>query len=453
MALHFFGSYKLNIEGVEFDIRIALSNAGVTQIEVPPLGLVQAPTHNTPLKIAVRLESLDLDQIQSFIKAKFDKKQISVKIANNLRYEIRRFISELILMTSVAGFLGVFLFRSRKITEYLLGSLMSVIVIGILLFVTYKDYDINRFSDPQYEGVLKAAPWMIGIAEDALVKIDSLSDKLQLVAENLNSLYYQIDKLQPISHAESTVKVLHISDIHNNPAALEVVRRMAELFEVNFIIDTGDISDFGTPLEGLLTERIGSLKIPYVFIAGNHDSPDIISKMKSLQNNVIVADHIVEIEGIKIAGFHDPASNSNQIKSASPEEEAKHIAKIKSFLKKEFKQSAKPIDIVAVHSPYIARPLAGEAPVLLFGHNHQFNVAEEKNSVLINAGTTGASGLGTLQEINRRPYSVMLLSFYNDGESTQLLAVDSIQIDSETGEFSMQRHLFGSNTNIASTNP
>jgi predicted phosphodiesterase len=86
--------------------------------------------------------------------------------------------------------------------------------------------------------------------------------------------------------------------------------------------------------------------------------------------------------------------------------------------------------------------LAGLAPILLFGHNHQYSVSEEKNSVMINAGTSGASGLGTLQEIERRPYSVMLLHIHKSNKETRLIAIDSIQVDSVSGEFSMHRHLF-----------
>ncbi|RYD02021.1 hypothetical protein N752_26575 [Desulforamulus aquiferis] len=216
---------------------------------------------------------------------------------------------------------------------------------------------------------------------------------------------------------------------------------MSEIFSVDLIIDTGDISDFGTPLEGLLLESIRDLPVPYLFIAGNHDSPDIINKLKEFRGNVLVAENPVEISGLRIAGFHDPVSASNVITPAAPDMVSKHIAEIKEFIKAE--NEHKPIDIIAVHSPYVAQPLAGLAPVLVFGHNHQFGVSTANNSVLVNAGTTGASGLGTLQEIERRPYSVMLLHFYVDSEETRLLAVDSIRVDSVTSEFSMQRHLFG----------
>lgn len=438
LVIHIFGSHSFSFEGLEFKVHTTLAYRGATQLEVPPLGLVRAYTHNTPLRITVHLTSLNLEKIQGLVQNKVDQREISLRLEDDLKKEARRYVGKLIAMSGVAGLLGAFLLRSRKVMEYVLGSLVAVAIVGLLLFATYKNFDANRFSNPEYEGALKAAPWMIGIAEEAITKIDTLSNKLKLVAENFYQLYEQVDNLQPLATATNTTKILHVSDLHNNPAGIEVVRRMAELFQVDFIIDTGDISDFGTPLEGLLLERIKSLPVPYLFLAGNHDSPSIISKMKELKGNVRVLENPIEINGFRIVGFHDPASRTNNIKSVAPAEEERFVRQIKNYLDK----LDKPVDILAVHSPYVARPLAGLAPVLLFGHNHQFNVEQVGHSVLINAGTSGAAGLGALQEVEKRPYSVMLLNFYHDGKENRLIAVDSIQIDSITSEFSMKRHLF-----------
>ncbi|GAB6181706.1 metallophosphoesterase [Desulfotomaculum defluvii] len=441
-TLHVFGNHTFCFEGLEFNVRTTLAYQGSTQIEVPPLGLVRAYTHNTPLKITVRLTSLNLDKIQSLMQNKVDQKEISERLEQNLRKEARRFVGRLIIMAGAAGLVGAIFLRSRKANEYFLGVLVATVLVSLLLFSTYKNFDANRFSNPEYEGALKAAPWMIGVVEEAIAQIDTMSNKLQLVAENFYLLYQQVDNLYPITQSNNTTKVLHVSDLHNNPAGIEVVRRMAELFEVDFIIDTGDISDYGTPLEGLLLERIKDLPVPYLFIAGNHDSPSTIKKMKELKGKVIVLENSTEISGLRIIGFHDPASRTNNIKSVSEEEEVQFVKRIKAFLAQQADNSAKPFDILAVHSPYVAHPLAGQAPVLLFGHNHQYQVEKVGESVLINAGTSGASGLGMLQEVEKRPYSVMLLNFYDDGQKNHLIAVDSIQIDSVTSEFSMKRHLF-----------
>ncbi|MTI79300.1 MAG: hypothetical protein FH758_00250 [Firmicutes bacterium] len=440
-SLHFLGDSNLSIEGLEFHVNTTLAFNGSTQIEIPPLGLIRAQTHDTPLKITIRLNNINLEQIQDILANEPNQNKIFKQVEQRLRWEVRRFVVELLLLAATAGLFSAFALRSSNLVEYLKAALVGVAVVGLLLFATYKDYNTEQFNNPEFEGALKAAPWMIGIAERTVAKIDTLSHKLQLVAQNFNELYQQIDNLNPIEATEGNIKVLHVSDIHNNPAAIQFIGRMSQLFSVNFILDTGDISDFGTPLEGLLLDRIADLSVPYLYIAGNHDSPDIISKMNEI-DNVIVAENLVEFSGLRIMGFHDPASQTQEIEPPPPEVVAEHIDYINDFISSEVKDSGKPIDILALHSPYIAKPLAGTIPAVVFGHNHQYKVSQKNKSVLVNAGTSGASGLGTLQETKRRPYSVMLLHFNKTNNTTRLLAVDSIQVDSETGEFSMQRHLF-----------
>ena len=48
------------------------------------------------------------------------------------------------------------------------------------------------------------------------------------------------------STEESVVRVLHVSDIHNNPVAFDFMEQIINNFNVDFVIDTGDITDYGT---------------------------------------------------------------------------------------------------------------------------------------------------------------------------------------------------------------
>ncbi|WP_031516312.1 metallophosphoesterase family protein [Desulfofalx alkaliphila] len=440
--LHFFGGTQITVEGLEFQIDTSLAYRGSTQLVIPPLGSIRAYTHDTPVRLTVTLTNINLERVQQLLETAPDQEEIFQHLEEDLRQRAKRYVISLIIMSGLAALLAGLVLRSTNIFEYMAALLAAMALVGSLLGATYKDYNYHHFSNPEYEGALKTAPWMISIAENTLAKIDTLGHKLQLIAQNFNELYQQIDHLQPLQTAQGNIKVLHVSDIHNNPAAIEYIDRMAQLFAVNFIIDTGDISDFGTPLEGLLLDRIANLGVPYVFVAGNHDSPDIINKMNSLGPNVIVSDGPVEISGLRIMGYHDPASVTAHLTPPAPGEVEGYIEEIRQRVAEEVKSSGRPIDIIAVHSPYMARPLAGLAPVFVFGHNHQYEVTTDKGSVMVNAGSSGASGLATLQETQRRPYSVMMLHFFKDNSETYLVGVDAIQVDSITAEFSMQRHLF-----------
>ncbi|RYD02020.1 hypothetical protein N752_26570 [Desulforamulus aquiferis] len=112
----------------------------------------------------------------------------------------------LVLIAIIAGLLAAFFMRSNKPEDYFKSIFVSVAVVAFLLTATYKDYDANQFRNPEFEGVLKVAPWMIGIAEEAIAKIDTLGRKLELIADNFNKLYQQIDELQPLETAAGNIR-------------------------------------------------------------------------------------------------------------------------------------------------------------------------------------------------------------------------------------------------------
>ena len=51
----------------------------------------------------------------------------------------------------------------------------------------------------------------------------------------------------------SQTVILHISGIHSNPLGLEVARQLAASFRVDAVLDTGDLTSFGLPVEARAT--------------------------------------------------------------------------------------------------------------------------------------------------------------------------------------------------------
>ena len=48
---------------------------------------------------------------------------------------------------------------------------------------------------------------------------------------------------------------------------------------MDLVIDTGDLTDYGTAIETGLAGQIKTTKgVPYLFIPGNHDSPEVIQQ-------------------------------------------------------------------------------------------------------------------------------------------------------------------------------
>ncbi len=432
------GDMSVNVKGFEFRLSMEIFDSGLTEINIPPIGIISATTHQTPIKIGVTLINIDLDLLQELINAPFEQDLIIEQVMEQVKWYVFVFTARMLFIAALGGAFAILLLHKRDILAYFKGALAGFAIIFILVIGTYHTYDVNQFSNPQYRGVIKAAPWMIAFVEEALVKVDQLSEQLKVTADNLYELFEKVDIIGPVGEFAETIKILHVSDIHNNPAAYQFIYQVAESFEVDFIIDTGDISDFGSPLEARLLERIKGFPIPYVFVAGNHDSPGIIAAMGQIDNVIVINDEIVTVKGFNIIGQNDPASVSSLI--TPPDEET--ILRYTGLLEEILNASEVKPDILIVHHPLIAEAFAGKIPVILHGHRHKLTLNKVDNSVIIDAGTSGAAGIRGLQSRTEVPYSVVLLHFVVNENEKYLRAADKIRVYNLEGGFNIERIVF-----------
>ncbi len=85
------------------------------------------------------------------------------------------------------------------------------------LLATVHAFDRRAFHNPTYTGSLRQAGTVIALARGAFVNAGALGDKLRDVATSLNTLYGRINALPGLVPDANTVRILHVSDIHNNP--------------------------------------------------------------------------------------------------------------------------------------------------------------------------------------------------------------------------------------------
>src|SRR5262249_47413648 len=148
---------------------------------------------------------------------------------------------------------------------------LSLALLGATGIVALGTFRPGAIEEPHYEGLLANAPAVIGDARRIAGHYEEYRAELQRLVEKLNRLYDAVSTLPVYEPDGSTVRVLHISDMHLNPAAWSVVRSVVQQFNINLIVDTGDITDWGSEPEDSYVASIAALKIPYVFIRGNHD--------------------------------------------------------------------------------------------------------------------------------------------------------------------------------------
>ncbi|HHY14426.1 MAG TPA: hypothetical protein GX526_07330 [Thermoanaerobacterales bacterium] len=419
----FFGTTTAIINPFETEISVDIFKPGYTDIVLPPLGEVKAKTHLSPFGLRVMLKNINMEAMMDEIN-NFNKVNSIANLQTQLKDAIKKMIYKLLFLSFIGGGISAYLFNYRKKSDLVLSGLIGLVVISIFIMICFTTYDYNSFANAEYSGTLNNAGWLINLAKEGISKIEQLGSIMKNMAKNIYLMTDKIDSKMVFDAEEKYIKILHISDIHNNVVALEFVDEIVESFDIDIIIDTGDITDFGTPLEASLVEKIDKLNCPYVFVAGNHDSPAIIEKMKSLNNTFVLENEFITLKNIKILGVPDPISLSSE-KIKPPQKDSIKISVEKADIIVE--ENENEIDILATHNPQIANRYKGQIPTILFGHTHTFSMTEENESLMINAGTTGGAGIRGLQSTAETPYSMAVIYFDKNDLSYPIL-VDIIKL-------------------------
>lgn len=428
------GEMKVSFGPFDLYLNFQWGWPGETRLNIPPLGEIKAETHHWPVVLSATIDRIDMALLQHELLGITDTNQYISSFTLKLRESIYLFLAKLCLIGGVAGGVIALIFGWRRFHR-----LWRMVTAGVLLVLfvmggVIVDYNQEAFNNPRYEGALEAAPWALSLIDQGLSRLPEFSRKLSMVAGNLDSLFSQVDNLSPLAKVEGEIKVLHVSDIHNNPAAVEFIQKIIEGFGVDILIDTGDLTDYGTMLEAELNRKINNLGIKYLFIPGNHDSPDVVSKLRKYKNVIVMTKRIYESHGLKIMGWEDPAVWNPESLMAGDDQ-----LKVEAGnLQKELGDYGAKIDILAVHNKKLASEVEGQVPVVLHGHDHKPSITEIGNTVYIDAGTTGAAGVRGLAN-DSIPYSVALLHFDQTGGGYHLAAVDLIRVYSIHGKFILER--------------
>ncbi len=347
------------------------------------------------------------------------------------------YIARLLALGYMGAVGGLLVFGQRQRRKLALQGFVGALVVMILTAGVYLTYDVGAFEHPEYEGIIEAAPWMLNVVQASLGSVGELGERIQTVARNRYSVFDQLEGLGPVGLVEAHVVVLHVSDIHNNPVAYDFAWQVIRSFPVDFVLDTGDLTDWGTALEAEITKRIEEINIPYIFTSGNHESPEVLERLKQTKNVVLVEKGEVLLHGLRIIGIGDQAAASYSPASAPLLELEATATRINEY----WEDIEDRPDIFMVHNHRVARSIhPGLFSVVVYGHNHILEHEQIDGTVYINAGTTGAAGIRGLQTAQPLPYSLSLLYFYHDEQGNMsLVAVDGVHVAGLGASFSLQR--------------
>jgi len=208
---------------------------------------------------------------------------------------------------------------------------------------------------------------------------------------------------------------------------------------VDIIIDTGDATDYGTPIEADLAGSIAEIGLPWVFVPGNHDSPAVIETLASLDNVYVLEEDLLYLEDLDfaVAGIADPASADTSMTVRSREDYKNAAARLKEVISKADQQPA----VIISHHLYIVEEFTEMDAVLLHGHTHRVSINSEGKAILIDAGTSGGAGIRGLMASGEVPYSMVLLHFNRIEDRWVVTAADIITVNQLNSGFVLDRRL------------
>ncbi len=216
-----------------------------------------------------------------------------------------------------------------------------------------------------------------------------------------------------------------------NPLGLEFVAQLARRFGVAAIVDTGELTSFGLPIEARIGSELTAMPVPYYLVPGNHDSPEVREGLSSVPNVTVLDREIVAIGGVRILGVADPTFTADNRTSAA-EAAAVKTREAPAVARLAREQRA---DVLAVHDPLLAADAAGSVPLVIQGHRHKRESSVRQGTRFLSVGTTRASGLGAFTVSSDLRYEAEVLYF----DGGRLVAVDYVSLAGVKGNFRIDR--------------
>lgn len=420
-ALTAWGSSSHDIGPLETRLSIVPSLSGGVTVHVPPLGRLELPTHAGPLRVSATVTAVDLPRARLLLRSPSPGRtvggQVAVDSADALAATAAR--GALVALLGSGVTCAVVFRRPRAVLG---GTAVVMLVLSSAATVAATTLRTEALNEPKFDGLLAQAPVLVGRVQD----FDAYSERMAELTANVARVYGSLATL-PAAPAEDSTRVLWVSDIHNNPQSYTVMRQLVEQFDVDAIVDTGDIVDVGSALENRLLTRIGGFDVPYVYVRGNHDSRSVTQAFIARQPGARVLDdgEVVEIAGVRLAGIGDPLFRPNKTVDSQREADDDALRAAGGRLRRAIEASAVPVDVALVHNPKVAQPLAGAVPLVLDGHTHERRSRLQDGTLELTQGSSGGAGLRTLDGNQALPLQTSVLHFDGSGA---LLAVDDITV-------------------------
>jgi len=432
LGLLIVGSVNAPVGPMDTKMTLRPSLTGGTKVNVSPLGALELRSHYAPIRLDVDVDQLDQQRAAALV----DHPERLEGLESEITSDVRSGTADLALRATaavLAGSCALALAVYRRPRRALAAGGLALALLAVSGATAFATWNPKSVLEPKFSGLLASAPSVVGNARSIVTDFDIYQRELARLVGNVTKLYEATSTLPAYQPDPSTTRVLHVSDIHLNPAAWQIIKSLVEQYDIDAIIDSGDTMDHGTAAENGFLEPVRDLGAPYVWVRGNHDSEKTQKAFEDLAkekgSNVHVLDDGVpfNIAGLRLAGWGDPQFTPDRsVKPEGDPQERQEGRKLATALRAQ-KTADTPVDIAVAHNPVLVKEADGLVPLALAGHTHQrSNEILTKRTRLMIEGSTGGGGLRAVE--GDEPQKVSASVLYLDRDDGGLQAWDEITL-------------------------
>ncbi|WP_037615232.1 metallophosphoesterase family protein [Streptomyces aureus] len=447
------GDVRVPVGPMNTTMTLRPSLTGGTKINISPLGALELRSHEAPLRLDVDVDRLDPERSQALVEHPERLAGLQDEVVRDVEDgTLDLAVRSCTAVVAGAAALGLAVYRRPR--RALAAGGLALCLLGASGATAFATWNPKSVLEPKYSGLLASAPSLVGDARSIVSEFDVYQKELARLVTNVTKLYDVTSTLPAYEPDPTTIRVLHVSDIHLNPASWKIIASLVKQYAIDVIVDSGDTMDHGSAAENAFLDPIPDLGAPYVWVRGNHDSRETQRYLEHLRNVHVLDDgRAVSVAGLRFAGIGDPQFTPDR-SSAPGGDAAEDLAgaRLASALRDQ-RAAGTPADIAVAHEPVAARGTDGQVPLVLAGHLHHEEMEIMKYGTRLRVeGSTGGSGLRAVER--RYPAPIEASVLYMDRDTHRLQAWDEIRLGGlgeTTAEVS--RHLAQENEPGATPSP
>ncbi len=421
------GGVRAPVGPVDTSMALRPSLAGGTRITVPPLGDLELDSHAAPVRLDVDVDRLDPARSAELV----DHPERFAGLQSQVTHDVLRGAAGLVVAScaaAVCGATALGLVVYRRPRRALAAGGLALALLTASGATAYATWNPQSVLEPRFSGLLSSAPSVVGNARSIVSEFDVYQKELARLVTNVSKLYDTASTLPAYQPDPTTLRVLHVSDIHLNPASWHLIASLVKQYRIDVIIDTGDTMDHGSAAENHFLDPASTLGAPYVWVRGNHDSRGT-QRYLTARKHVIVLDdgRVAQVAGVRIAGVGDPQFTPDRsVAPAGDAAERTAGGRLADALRTQ-RLAGTPVDIALAHNPTAVTETDGLVPLALAGHVHHREITTlPQGTRLMVEGSTGGGGLRAVQ--NKQPAPVQASVLYLDRTTKRLQAWDEITL-------------------------